>query len=50
MYRGPTGSAVHELGGLFAATFATHSPMAKRIAILKGMGYAQVKREGGMVG
>jgi heat shock protein HtpX len=36
--------------GWLADTFATHPPMGKRIAILKGMGYAQLKKEGGIVG
>jgi hypothetical protein len=27
---------------------ATHPPMAKRIAILRGMGYAQLKKEGSL--
>ena len=31
--------------GLFADALATHPPMAKRIAILRGMGYAQLKQE-----
>src|SRR4029077_11082215 len=35
--------------GLFADALATHPPMAKRIAILRGMGYAQLKKEGGGV-
>jgi heat shock protein HtpX len=33
--------------GLIADILATHPPMAKRITILKGMGYAQLKRETG---
>jgi heat shock protein HtpX len=33
--------------GLVADILATHPPMAKRITILKGMGYAQLKRESG---
>jgi heat shock protein HtpX len=38
---------LHE--GFVADVLATHPPMARRIAILKGMGYAQLKREGGTV-
>jgi hypothetical protein len=34
---------------MLADVLTTHPPMAKRIAILKGMGYAQLKREGGAV-
>jgi len=32
--------------GFLADRLATHPPMAKRIAILKGMGYARLKQEG----
>ena len=31
-----------------ADILATHPPMARRITILKGMGYAQLKQEGGV--
>src|SRR2546425_759037 len=41
------GLTAHE--GLFADALATHPPMAKRITILRGMGYAQLKKEGGTV-
>lgn len=43
----PLGRRVTEHEGLVADVLATHPPMAKRIAILKGMGYGQLKREGG---
>ena len=45
----PLGRRLTEHEGLFADALATHPPMAKRIAILKGMGYAQLKKEGGAV-
>ncbi len=35
--------------GFLADVLATHPPMAMRIARLKGMGYAQLKKEGGVV-
>jgi len=43
----PLGRRVTGHGCLVADVLATHPPMAKRIAILKGMGYAQLKREQG---
>ncbi len=43
----PLGRRLTEHEGVFADALATHPPMAKRIAILKGMGYAQLKKEGG---
>jgi len=43
----PLGRRVTGHEGLVADVLATHPPMAKRIAILKGMGYAQLKREQG---
>lgn len=46
----PLGRRLSSREGFLADRFATHPPMAKRIAILKGMGYAQLKREGGAVG
>ena len=33
--------------GWLGDVFATHPPMGMRIAKLKGMGYAQLKKEGG---
>jgi len=45
----PLGRRLTDHEGLFADALATHPPMAKRIAILKGMGYAQLKKEGGAV-
>ncbi len=35
--------------GFVADVLATHPPMAKRITILRGMAYAQLKKEGGSV-
>jgi heat shock protein HtpX len=43
----PLGRHLTDHEGLFADALATHPPMAKRIAILRGMGYAQLKKEGG---
>ena len=43
----PLGRRLTDHEGVFADALATHPPMAKRIAILKGMGYAQLKKEGG---
>jgi heat shock protein HtpX len=43
----PLGRRLTAHEGLFADALATHPPMAKRIAILRGMGYAQLKKEGG---
>ena len=34
--------------GFVADLLASHPPMAKRIAILRGMGYAQIKKDGGV--
>jgi heat shock protein HtpX len=45
----PLGRRLTAHEGMFADALATHPPMAKRIAILRGMGYAQLKREGGTV-
>jgi heat shock protein HtpX len=45
----PLGRRLTNHEGLFADALATHPPIAKRIAILKGMGYAQLKKEGGAV-
>jgi heat shock protein HtpX len=42
----PLGRHLTNHEGALADVLATHPPMAKRIAILKGMGYAQLKREG----
>src|SRR2546425_4106536 len=41
----PLGRRLTAHEGLFADALATHPPMAKRIAILRGMGYAQLKKE-----
>src|SRR5207248_3148950 len=41
----PLGRRLTNHEGLFADALATHPPMAKRIAILKGMGYAELKKE-----
>src|SRR5438445_10773422 len=43
----PLGRRLTDHEGVFADALATHPPMAKRIAILRGMGYAQLKKEGG---
>jgi heat shock protein HtpX len=43
----PLGRRFTNREGLFADALATHPPMAKRIARLKGMGYAALKREQG---
>jgi len=45
----PLGRRLTAHEGLWADALATHPPMAKRIAILRGMGYAQLKKEGGGV-
>ncbi len=45
----PLGRRLTNHEGLFADALATHPPMAKRIAILKGMGYAELKKEGGAI-
>jgi heat shock protein HtpX len=44
----PLGRRFTAREGLLADVLATHPPMAKRVAILKGMGYAQLKKEGGV--
>ncbi len=44
----PLGRRLTAREGLLADVLATHPPMAKRVAILKGMGYAQLKKEGGV--
>src|SRR5439155_405015 len=46
----PLGRRLTAHEGFLADVLASHPPMGKRIAILKGMGYAQLKREGGAVG
>jgi heat shock protein HtpX len=43
----PLGRRLTNREGWLADTLATHPPMAMRIARLKGMGYAQIKKEGG---
>ncbi len=45
----PLGRRLTTHEGLFADALATHPPMTKRITILRGMGYAQLKKEGGTV-
>ena len=45
----PLGRRLNNREGAFANLFGTHPPMAMRIARLKGMGYAQLKKEGGVV-
>jgi heat shock protein HtpX len=45
----PVGHRLAGHEGILADVLTTHPPMAKRIAILKGMGYAQLKREGGAI-
>jgi heat shock protein HtpX len=45
----PLGRTLTAHEGLFADALATHPPMAKRITILRGMGYAQLKKEGGEI-
>ena len=45
----PLGRRLGGQEGMLADVLTTHPPMAKRIAILKGMGYAQLKREGGAI-
>ncbi|HMF09265.1 MAG TPA: M48 family metalloprotease [Thermoanaerobaculia bacterium] len=39
----PRGSALNDREGAFASLFATHPPMAKRIALLKEMAYQKVR-------
>ena len=43
----PLGRRLTNREGWLADTLATHPPMSMRIARLKGMGYAQLKKEGG---
>lgn len=43
----PLGRRLTNHEGWLADAFATHPPMGMRIARLKGMGYAQLKKEGG---
>ncbi|TLY48813.1 MAG: hypothetical protein E6K55_13960, partial [Gemmatimonadetes bacterium] len=43
----PLGRRLTGHEGMLADLLATHPPMAKRITILRGMGYAQLKKEGG---
>jgi heat shock protein HtpX len=43
----PLGRRLTNREGWLADRFATHPPMSMRIARLKGMGYAQLKKEGG---
>jgi heat shock protein HtpX len=45
----PLGRRLDNREGRVADLLATHPPMSKRIAILKGMGYAQLKQEKGTV-
>jgi heat shock protein HtpX len=44
----PLGRRLTNSEGWLADTLATHPPMGMRISRLKGMGYAQLKREGGL--
>ncbi len=44
----PLGRRLTSHEGWFADMMATHPPMSRRVTILKGMGYAQLKREGGI--
>ena len=44
----PLGRRFTSREGWLADTFATHPPMSMRISRLKGMGYAQLKKEGGL--
>ena len=41
----PLGRKLDNREGFLADVLATHPPMGKRIAMLKGMGYAALKRE-----
>src|SRR2546428_1882767 len=43
----PLGRRLTSHEGFLADLLATHPPMAKRITILRGMGYAALKKEGG---
>ena len=43
----PLGRRLTNREGWLADRFATHPPMSMRISRLKGMGYAQLKKEGG---
>jgi heat shock protein HtpX len=43
----PLGRRLTNSEGWLADRFATHPPMSMRISRLKGMGYAQMKKEGG---
>ena len=43
----PLGRRLTNNEGWLADRFATHPPMSMRISRLKGMGYAQLKKEGG---
>jgi heat shock protein HtpX len=45
----PLGRRLTNRDGFLADALATHPPMGKRIARLKGMGYAQLKRESGQI-
>ena len=44
----PLGRRLTNREGWLADRFATHPPMSMRISRLKGMGYAQLKKEGGL--
>jgi heat shock protein HtpX len=46
----PLGRRLTNREGFLADAFATHPPMAMRISRLKGMGFAQLKRESGQAG
>ena len=45
----PLGRRFTNHEGWLGDAFATHPPMGKRISILKGMGYAELKKQGGLV-
>jgi heat shock protein HtpX len=45
----PLGRRLSGREGMLADVLATHPPMAKRVTILKGMGYAQLKHEEGAI-
>ncbi len=44
----PLGRRFTNREGWLADTFATHPPMSMRISRLKGMGYAELKKQGGL--
>ena len=44
----PLGRRLTNREGWLADRLATHPPLSMRISLLKGMGYAQLKQEGGL--